>query len=653
MTPLKEFERGANLSGAMRRIGLFLLVLAFACARAHAGYDKGLSVLAGKLKTGNWTERIRAVHQMGGIGEESIPALGEALDDPDWQVRLAAVHWLGRWGRPAGAYLEDHLEVEACPVVRLTAIHWLGAIGSPTKPAEDDIRGNLSACQSWFWPVEQASDLTRIRSSKIRAITKPDEQGCHYVRFHKPGKTLCPAGTLVRGVARAPTPVKFLKRQRRLAGIALCCPPDPRLAEDPTRFPQASQAECRTHPIECPSGWIQTELGKTASGKDKNYLRTSRHAKGDLNWVHCCRKVTLDLPDVEDEPPVEIEYSEEDEPEPESRLAAIPSDDDLPDLTPPPDFEDDSGLDDMPERVFALKALARLQKERKERNRLPKPSGIPGRQEPDVPAGPDYLGPERRAMELAKMPERRAREDLPRPEGIPGRTEPEPPGEPSPDYLNRDTTPPPPLDSSKYAIGKREDLPRAKGLPGREDEPISAPAVRYSPRTLAYLPPESPRADPKLGRRQSLGRPGGIPGRPGLRVRARPGIVEDSGARASPIHDPIPDLLVMIRSKDARKRSRAAEALGQMGLKAKRAVPALKKAIRDRSPRVRSSAALALGNTTRGSDTAVKLLRKALKDKHVDVRYSAAQALGRIGTPKSRKAFYKHMRAQANRLILD
>ena len=88
-----------------------------------------------------------------------------------------------------------------------------------------------------------------------------------------------------------------------------------------------------------------------------------------------------------------------------------------------------------------------------------------------------------------------------------------------------------------------------------------------------------------------------------------------------------------------------------MGPQAAAAVDPLMAAMKDKRSQVRSSSALALGNIGAAADKAVPALRKALKDPYLDVRYSAAIALGRIGTPAATRAFQKHMRAEAARMI--
>jgi len=95
----------------------------------------------------------------------------------------------------------------------------------------------------------------------------------------------------------------------------------------------------------------------------------------------------------------------------------------------------------------------------------------------------------------------------------------------------------------------------------------------------------------------------------------------------SKLHDPIPDLIELLRSKRPRMRARAADALGQRGEPAAAAVPALTAALGDPDGRVRASAALALGNIGPAARGAVPKLRALAKDRSADARASAETAL--------------------------
>ncbi|MBI5201127.1 MAG: HEAT repeat domain-containing protein, partial [Elusimicrobia bacterium] len=118
-----------------------------------------------------------------------------------------------------------------------------------------------------------------------------------------------------------------------------------------------------------------------------------------------------------------------------------------------------------------------------------------------------------------------------------------------------------------------------------------------------------------------------------------------------PPHDPMPDLVAALRSSNWRHRYRAADLLGMMGAQAAPSVPDLVEALQDKHAPVRASAALALGNIGRPAGDSVKALTKLLKDPHADVRYSAAIALGRMGTPAADRAFQRHLRAEARKMI--
>lgn len=84
------------------------------------------------LRTGNWNERVHAVHTAGETGAEDVALLGYAADDADWQVRLTAAHFLGR--AKAAPALGRVLTYEPCRHVRLTALHWLGSLGPAGAP---------------------------------------------------------------------------------------------------------------------------------------------------------------------------------------------------------------------------------------------------------------------------------------------------------------------------------------------------------------------------------------------------------------------------------------------------------------------------------------------------------------------------------------
>lgn len=127
-------------------------------------------------------------------------------------------------------------------------------------------------------------------------------------------------------------------------------------------------------------------------------------------------------------------------------------------------------------------------------------------------------------------------------------------------------------------------------------------------------------------------------------------IVKDAGTGKA-AHDALPALLGALKSGDVRARSRAADDLGHLGVKAVPAIPELMAALRDPAARVRSSAGLALGNIGSKHKGVVPLLIKALGDKSEDVRFAASLALARIGTPEARAAFNRHVGKNARGTI--
>ncbi|MFH2202638.1 MAG: HEAT repeat domain-containing protein [Elusimicrobiota bacterium] len=185
------------------------------------------------------------------------------------------------------------------------------------------------------------------------------------------------------------------------------------------------------------------------------------------------------------------------------------------------------------------------------------------------------------------------------------------------------------------------------------------PPRREEPQVTAEVTPEKTQrteAEVLLAGADSLGPPedalappqGVITRNPAAR-HTEAGRVEDHGA--PPYHNPLPDLLSMLKSGTYRQRARAADELGALGGQAAAAVPELTAALADRSPRVRSSAALALGKIGWAADPAVPRLIKALRDKHPDVRYSASEALARIGSPAAREAFERYLRDEVRRAL--
>jgi hypothetical protein len=93
----------------------------------------------------------------------------------------------------------------------------------------------------------------------------------------------------------------------------------------------------------------------------------------------------------------------------------------------------------------------------------------------------------------------------------------------------------------------------------------------------------------------------------------------------------LPELVKMLRDKDAMVRVGAAYDLGRIGPAAKDAVPALVEALTDKDAVVRAIAAEGLGRIGPAAKDAVRALIEALEDEEVFVRNRAAYALGEIG----------------------
>lgn len=192
-------------------------------------------------------------------------------------------------------------------------------------------------------------------------------------------------------------------------------------------------------------------------------------------------------------------------------------------------------------------------------------------------------------------------------------------------------------------------LAEAPGLPEKKPEaplPETAAAAEASPRSqpkpeLGARPKGEP--EPKLGAAPTWHLIRGENQEASLTVREPDPHV--------PPHDPLPDLLKALRSSNWRHRYRAADLLGMMGAQAASAVPDLIQLTKDKRSAVRASAALALGNIGPAADSAVPALQKCLDDRQSDVRYSAAVALGRMGSPAADRAFQRHVRSEAARMI--
>ena len=80
-------------------------------------------------------------------------------------------------------------------------------------------------------------------------------------------------------------------------------------------------------------------------------------------------------------------------------------------------------------------------------------------------------------------------------------------------------------------------------------------------------------------------------------------------------------------------RVNAADELGRMKERARRAIPALADALGDTHWGVRLSAAMALGDMGASDQKSVNALEKTLRDENLSVRSGAAWAIGRIGEP--------------------
>jgi HEAT repeat protein len=106
---------------------------------------------------------------------------------------------------------------------------------------------------------------------------------------------------------------------------------------------------------------------------------------------------------------------------------------------------------------------------------------------------------------------------------------------------------------------------------------------------------------------------------PGCQVASNPPAGDVSG------------LIEQLKNGGEQSRAQAAEALGELGPRAKDAIPALARALRDEYEQVRRGAAASLAAI--GADqSAIPDLVVALKDVDAEVRESAARALGSAGS---------------------
>jgi hypothetical protein len=84
-----------------------------------------------------WTEQDAAKDALGRIGAAAVPALVNALHDPDPAVRLKAIEVLGRMGDDAAPAVPDLIGLlnDANPDVQKAATRTLGRIGPAAKAA--------------------------------------------------------------------------------------------------------------------------------------------------------------------------------------------------------------------------------------------------------------------------------------------------------------------------------------------------------------------------------------------------------------------------------------------------------------------------------------------------------------------------------------
>lgn len=577
---------------------LFLCVWVNFSGEAKATSRWGTPDLGRKLEEGHWNERIYAVNELGRRGQSAFPELKQALKDPDWQVRLTAVHWLSSLGAPAVPALESMLSVERCAVVRIAGMHQLGRMGGERSPRKMTDKEKTSECRSWTWPLTPEYIHARRKKSRRTEASLLDEKGCQYIQYKRSGQKICPEGFLLQGVGSAPGHVDILRKGRPpVSGVALCC----KAADEETSAliepPKPQDVECRLHPMECPSPWVEMappdNLGW--SRKERAFRRSSKMRRGAMTWVHCCRPHTTEVQEYF--PPAK-----------ESFVRAIPER--VPTGEAPSEFLSDYVLEEeedayedfgsMPEEEIARQALTRKS--------LPPPEA----QSEEMPTS-DYVDLEvrKKAFDalLGKLDhaESRPQKRLAAPEGI--------------------------------------AVPRGK----KGEADIRREEIDRTPAAGALDAPRKYWGEPDGGLEAARG----LPPRIEAAARAPADIEADAGKIVH--HNPLPELLKSLRHPIAQRRSRAADEIGSLGEKGQGAVRALTRALKDKSPRVRSSAALALGNITAGNNAALKELQAMLKDDHVDVRYSAAMALGRVGTPEARTVFGRHMRAETRRVmrILD
>lgn len=106
-------------------------------AAAHTGGHRATAVLVRRLGDGDELQRDALSDAFRKLGEASVPALVEALDDEDPYVRDHAVEALGYLGEHADSAV-DAIEARVAdehPPVRLTAVSALGQLGEVANPA--------------------------------------------------------------------------------------------------------------------------------------------------------------------------------------------------------------------------------------------------------------------------------------------------------------------------------------------------------------------------------------------------------------------------------------------------------------------------------------------------------------------------------------
>jgi HEAT repeat protein len=101
-------------------------------------------------------------------------------------------------------------------------------------------------------------------------------------------------------------------------------------------------------------------------------------------------------------------------------------------------------------------------------------------------------------------------------------------------------------------------------------------------------------------------------------------------------------LVEILKSDTDQLRSKAASVLGQFGEVTQGTIPALLNALADNAARVRMNAAWALGEMSTPSRSTVAALIKLLKtDQDAKVRFNVVQALKKMGTTEAIKAIQK------------